>query len=1286
MKHAFFFLIAIIATLSTQICHAGPIDSNQALRNAQAFLQKKGITIQVKGIRRAPSANANQDQAPYYVFNVGDEGGFVIASGDDRAYPVLAYSDIGSFHTDSLPENVQYMLDFYKAQIKALKETETTVAKPRRSPVKVVEPMLTTKWGQGYPYNLSCPTNEKGRRCITGCVATAMAQVMYYHRKHSTRQVIKDIPGYTDYNDNDGSMTVDTVPKGSVIDWEKMEEFECTDNYTEEQAKAVANLMFYCGVAEQMSYGTMESFSPGPSPYSFVDYFDYDDDARLEQREYYTDAEWESMVYEELAKGNPIPYAGGGHAYVIDGCDADGYVHVNWGWDGEEDGYFLLSSSGYDSELDGYSEYQHAVFGARPNGSFPHLTTQNIALNGSATVEGLSSMTTFAVSFTMTVANLTDTQNSFEQAIALYKNGKQKSVVGTTINISNLAANGSKTISVTLDLDATLANGVYQLVPLSRASGTDKWRKNFNYDLFLTLTINNDKARIVVGIPQVEGDIITFADAETKRLCVENWDINGDGELSRQEAAKVTSLNGAFRYKRYIGSFDEFQYFTGLTKIDKMAFYDSGLTSIIIPPNVVSIGDSAFNDTALRSFTIPASVREIGSKALTNNGHLEDIIVETGNTCYDSRDNCHALIETATNTLLTGCKNTIILDGIKAIGENAFAGCYNLAAISIPKSVVFIGASAFSGCSKLQSVNIPEKITSIAPSAFSNCSKLQSVYIPEKVTSIGASAFSRCSNLLSINIPRGVEEIGDYAFGQCSSLTSVTLPKTIRTLAGSAFAYCENLTSIRVDAGNPYYDSRDNCNAVMEKTTNKLVLGCSNTIIPQSTKSIGDSAFYGCYLKRTLVIPSKVTSIGNHAFCVCKNIEKIELPEGLKTIGNHAFSSINKLKTMIFPSTLTSIGDYAFKDCDNIRSIELPEGLKSIGEDSFYSIDELTTVILPSTLTSIGKYAFCACRNLASVEARMETPVNIENYTFSSRDIATLYVPQGCISNYRTANYWKYFNNIVEGPIPYRDIIDFVDNDVRKICIERWDKNGDRELTKEEAAAVTDLGDAFEQNSPLSIAEGLAEENLYHPQYFNELQYFTGLTSIGKDAFYYSDSLKSVTLPPNVKIIENDAFYMCEKLQSINIPESVKTIYPAFQGCSNLKSIVIPQGVTYISGAFYGCGLTTVVVKRTDPLPIDKWTFSNYADATLYVPKGCRSAYMEAETWKLFGNIVEISDVKGDINNDGMASVADVTMLVDYILGNQNSQILLESGDVNGDGIVSVSDVTTLVNIILGKN
>ena len=1119
-KHQFILIVAATLLFTLEMA-AQPINSAQALKNAQAFLQAKGISMGPRSMRRAPSANATGDFSPYYVFNLDDNEGFVIASGDYRAYPVLAYSDSGSMNLDSLPDNVKYWLGFYEAQIKALKDTETTGARPRRLPSKVVEPMLTTKWNQGIPYNLSCPVNQNGRRCLTGCVATAMAQVMFYHRKHSTRQVMKDISGYhAEVVDN---VTVDAILKGSAIDWDNMKDEYIGNNYTEEQAMAVANLMFYCGGAVWMQYGAEESLAMiNGIPDALVRYFDYDDDVReLQRDDNYTDAEWESMVYDELAKGYPIPYAGGGHAYVIDGCDADGYVHVNWGWGGDRDGYFLLSPNS--NSLNGYSDGQIAILGAIPYGSFPRLTTQSIALNSATIVEELSSMTTFPVSFTMKVANQTDTQNSFEQVIALYKNGNLQSVVGTLGNISNLEVNGCKNVDVSLDLDATLADGVYKLVPLSREAGADKWRKNGNYDQLLTLTINNGRARIVVGIPPSEGDIIAFADAQTKLVCVENWDINGDGELSRQEAAKVTNLKKVFRNNEDITSFDELQYFTGLTTIGEEAFRSCRLTSIVIPSNVVSIGESAFYNASLRSITIPASVREIGRNAFNYNFNLEDIQVEASNTCYDSRDNCHALMETATNTLLTGCKNTIIPDGTMAIGEKAFNSCSNLTSIPIPGSVTSIGAEAFSNCYKLQSIHIPE----------------------------------------------GVTDIGDKAFYCCHSLTSISFPRTIRTLAGSAFMGCKNLASIRVDTNNPYYDSRDNCNAVMEKATNKLVMGCKNTIIPQSTEGIGDYAFYVCHFMPTVVIPSKVTSIG----------------------------------------------DYAFNSCNNLFRIELPEGLENIGKNAFYNARDLTTVILPSTLTSIGTSAFNSCENLASVEVRMENPIDISSGTFSSQNIATLYVPWGSASSYQSAAEWKKFKKIVEGSIPYRDIIDFADVDAKHVCIEHWDKDGDREFTKEEAAAVTDLGTAFRQNSPLAIEEGYAENLPYHPRYFNELQYFTGLTSIGDEAFAWSKSLKSVTLPPNLLAIESDAFAMCENLQSIDIPESVTQIGSmAFTGCSSLTSIVIPQGVTEIGeSAFDSYGLTTVVVKRMEPVPISEWTFSNYDNATLYVPKGSRDAYKEAE-------------------------------------------------------------------------
>ncbi|MBR6980847.1 MAG: leucine-rich repeat protein [Prevotella sp.] len=1224
----YIILIAAMALLIAQEMPAQPINSAKALQNARDFLQAKGINIKSKSIRRAPSTKDTEELSPYYVFNLGDNEGFVIASGDDRAYPVLGYSDKGCLDLDNLPDNVKYWLDGYKLRIEALKGLKTTragvMARPMQVPSAVVEPMLTSKWDQGSPFNLSCPLNQDGRRCITGCVATAMAQVMYYHRRHSTRQVMEDIPGYYSNWFGRDSIHVKSVPKGAVIDWDNMLDEYVGNNYTDEQAMAVANLMLYCGTSVYMIYGTYASgASLSEVVPALVRYFDYDEDVTEKGRGNYSDAAWERMVFGELAKGNPVVYSGiddheEGHAFVVDGCDADGYVHVNWGWGGDSDGYFLLTTDGYDEALDGYSEGHHAIIGAVPNGAMPRLTTQNITLKSAETVEGLSSTTTFPVAFTMTVTNLTESQNSFKQAVGLYQNGQLQSVVTTLDDISIMAVNGSKTVNVSLDIDATLADGVYQLIPLSRSFDGSKWRKNGNYDQILTLAIHNDNVKIVVGIPEVEGDIITFADVEVKRLCVKNWDINGDGELSKQEAAAVTSLKNVFRSNWDIASFDELQYFTGLTAIDNSAFYKSYLYTVIIPPNVVTIGENAFYGTDLKRITIPAAVKEIGKNAFNHTTSLIDIQVEAGNTCYDSRNNCHALMETATNTLLTGCKNTVIPDGTKAIGEGAFETCSGLTTISIPNSVTSIGAYAFQGCYYLPSVTIPESVTAI----------------------------------------------GEKAFFQCNSLKSITIPKSIRTLAGSAFSYCKNLTSIRVDADNPYYDSRGNCNAVMEKATNKLVTGCQNTVIPQSTESIGDYAFYGCSYKPSVVIPPKVTEIGNYAFTYCKNICRVELPEGLKTIG----------------------------------------------EEAFYNLHELTTMILPSTVTAVGKSAFYGCNNLASVEARMATPINIETATFTSQNIATLYVPQGSASRYQSADGWKKFKKIVEGSIPHRDIIDFADMDVKKICINHWDKDGDRELTKEEAAAVKDLGSAFRQYSPREVEEE-GEYNPYHPRSFDELQYFTGLTSIGNSAFYYSDSLRHVTLPPQVQTIGDEAFYMCEKLQAIDLPDGVTKIGNwAFCGCKSLTSLAIPEGVKvidweafeYCSGlvsvslpesltslgeyAFYDCNaLTDVVVKRSEPLPIDKWTFSNYANATLYVPTGSRSAYMAAENWKLFGKIVELSGVLGDVNNDGQVNITDVTFLVNHVLGNAGEGFIIGIADINEDRQINVTDVTALVNIVLNN-
>ena len=440
--------------------------------------------------------------------------------------------------------------------------------------------------------------------------------------------------------------------------------------------------------------------------------------------------------------------------------------------------------------------------------------------------------------------------------------------------------------------------------------------------------------------------------------------------------------------------------------IGEWAFRDcKGITSIAIPNSVTSIGEYAFQYcTGLTSITIPNSVTSIGQSAFYGCEGLKTVI-NCSSLDISAGYSDHGFVAYYADKVITadrqigdfifyqtalvgyvGSQSELVLpedyNGKKyMIGPSAFEDNTNLTSVFIPASVTSIGDWAFSGCTGLASITIPNSVTSIGRTAFHGCTGLTSITIPNSVTSIGDWAFSNCTRLASITIPNSVKTIGEWAFRDCKGITSIAIPNSVTSIGEYAFQYCTGLTSIT---------------------------------IPNSVTSIGQSAFYGCEGLKTVI-----------------NCSSLDISAGYS---DHGFVAYYADKVI---TADRQIGDFFFYNTElaryvgNKSELALPEDYNGekymIGDGAFRDNTHLTSVFIPASVTGIEENAFNGCGNLASLTmASPVPPASVYENSFGTINYiyTTLYVPEGSLAAYQTADVWKYFMKIKEyDPTGIEDVV-----------------------------------------------------------------------------------------------------------------------------------------------------------------------------------------------------------------------------------------------------------------------
>ena len=498
-------------------------------------------------------------------------------------------------------------------------------------------------------------------------------------------------------------------------------------------------------------------------------------------------------------------------------------------------------------------------------------------------------------------------------------------------------------------------------------------------------------------------------------------------------------------------------------------------------------------------------------------------------------------------------KTIIFHDGIDFIGSAAFKECISIESLIIPNTVKSIGESTFSRCKKLRSIILSEKLESIEASTFRGCVKLESIRIPSNVRTIGDFAFQRCSCLSTVLFPEKLISIGERSFNLCYNLSSLKIPYNLKEIGEDAFLGCTGLQSITVDKRNEYYNSRENCNAIIEANCECLVLACKNTRIPDGVFKIGRNAFFMIKDIKSIVLPDTITEIEFAAFSGCIGIVSIIIPDKVKEIQDAAFLGCKNLESITIKGNIEKLGDRIFVDCDSLNNIIIPKGIK----DKFLQYNYGSKLAEPVENGII----LCSCSAEVTEEDLADAWIDRSGVKYSSDKKRLLWAPRDII---------EY--SIIEGVLTICNHAFGTCKELESIQI----PNTLKIIGSGSFVGCCKLKSVVVPNSVTAIYAAA----FWKCASLVEVILSTSLKMLGNTVFADCVNLKKIDIPKGVSHIRGSAFSGCEELEEAVIPDSITEIGDsAFCGCQNLKSLYIPKSVTSIGdSAFAGSSIQTISI------------------------------------------------------------------------------------------------------------